>query len=166
MEKTPTCGATRPPFYPLPIDTEHTFLCEIRRTEPTILYLDIGGLIKRRLESLSDLLPGHDVAVLVRKVPRLLTTNVSSLAQKVRDIPWCLICCLTLGSLLISCSAAMQPMPVGEGRGVVVSPLGFCLSGRCLRSTCGVSHSVPKSDELGCTAYRAASVEIVRFRRY
>lgn len=56
------------------------------RTEPTILYLDIGGLVKRRLESLSELLPGHDVSVLVRKVPRLLTTNVSSLAQKVRSL--------------------------------------------------------------------------------
>lgn len=56
------------------------------RTEPTILYLDIGGLIKRRLESLSELLPGHDVVLLVKKVPRLLTTNVSSLAQKVFQI--------------------------------------------------------------------------------
>ncbi|CBJ31071.1 expressed unknown protein [Ectocarpus siliculosus] len=56
---------------------------KVVRTEPTILYLDIGGLVKRRLESLSELLPGHDVSVLVRKVPRLLTTNVSSLAQKI-----------------------------------------------------------------------------------
>ncbi len=40
-------------------------------------------MVKKRLEALAELLPGHDVAVLVRKVPRLLTTNVSSLAQKV-----------------------------------------------------------------------------------
>lgn len=72
----------RPP-YPRFLLLLNPCVGEILRTEPTILYLDIGGLIKRRLESLSELLPGHDVAVLVRKVPRLLTTNVSSLAQKV-----------------------------------------------------------------------------------
>eukprot|EP00903_Cladosiphon_okamuranus_P008396 g8072.t1 len=60
------------------------------RAEPTILYLDIGGLVKRRLESLSELLPGHDVALLVKKVPRLLTTNVSSLAQKISSLRWLL----------------------------------------------------------------------------
>ncbi|CAM9652980.1 unnamed protein product, partial [Ectocarpus fasciculatus] len=63
---------------------------KVVRTEPTILYLDIGGLIKRRLESLSELLPGHDISVLVRKVPRLLTTNVSSLAQKMSSLRWLL----------------------------------------------------------------------------
>ncbi|CAM9149560.1 unnamed protein product [Ectocarpus sp. 13 AM-2016] len=63
---------------------------KVVRTEPTILYLDIGGLVKRRLERLSELLPGHDVSVLVRKVPRLLTTNVSSLAQKMSSLRWLL----------------------------------------------------------------------------
>lgn len=67
-------------------------------------------MVKKRLEALSELLPGHDVAVLVRKVPRLLTTNVSSLAQKVlavvdrpiEDADVC-VCFSSAGARIVNC---------------------------------------------------------------
>ena len=39
--------------------------------------------MKQRLESLSELLPGQNVTAMVGKVPRLLTSDVSGMAQKV-----------------------------------------------------------------------------------
>lgn len=53
------------------------------RREPTVLGLDISRTIKPRLEGLSDLLPGQNVTSMVSKIPRLLTSDVSGMVQKV-----------------------------------------------------------------------------------
>lgn len=53
------------------------------RREPTVLGLDISRTIKPRLEGLSDLLPGQNVTAMVSKIPRLLTSDVSGMVQKV-----------------------------------------------------------------------------------
>lgn len=53
------------------------------RREPTILSLDIAGNVKQKLEDLAQLLPEQNVTFLVGKAPRLLTSDVSGVAQKV-----------------------------------------------------------------------------------
>ena len=48
-----------------------------------MLGLDISRTIKPRLEGLGELLPGQNVTSMVAKIPRLLTSDVSGMAQKV-----------------------------------------------------------------------------------
>lgn len=57
--------------------------CRLCRREPTILCLDVERKLKPRLEGLAELLPGQNMTATVAKIPRLLTSDVSGMAQKV-----------------------------------------------------------------------------------